>query len=79
VGRVRAASHRSKRITTSESLFAKYGVAGARDNEEIVNEDAGGEDLIALPAQTWLFFAGWMAAELRIVAEREGATGAAVG
>jgi hypothetical protein len=70
------ASHRRKRITTSEGLFRRYGVTAARDDEEIVNDDAGGEDVIALPADTWRFLAGWLAAELRIVAERDGRAGA---
>jgi hypothetical protein len=70
------ASHRRKRITTSEGLFRKYGVAAARTDEDIVSDDAGGEDVIALPARTWLFLAGWLAAELRIVAERDGRAGA---
>jgi hypothetical protein len=71
------ASHRRKRITTSKHLFKKYGVGEERSNEEIVADEAGGNDVIALHRETWLFLAGWMAAELRIVAEREGAAGAA--
>jgi hypothetical protein len=65
------ASDRRKRITTSEGLVRTYGVAAARSDEEIVAEDTGGEDVIALPARTWLVLAGWLAAALRIVAERD--------
>lgn len=54
-----------------------YGVGKERENKEIVADDEGGEDMIALLAETWLFLAGWMTAELPIVAEWEGPTGAA--
>jgi hypothetical protein len=73
------ASHGRKRITTSRGLFAKYGVGEAREDQEIVDEDTGGQDVIALPRQTWNVLAGYLAAELRIVAEREGPSGAAGG
>jgi hypothetical protein len=69
------ASHRRKRITTSRDLFVDYGVGKERENKEIVTDDEGGEDVITLPAETWLFLAEWMTAELRIVAEREDPAG----
>jgi hypothetical protein len=70
------ASDRRKRITTSEGLVRTYGVAAARSDEEILAEDTGGEDVIALPARTWLVLAGWLAAALRIAAERDRRAGA---
>jgi hypothetical protein len=41
-------------------LFKNFGVAAERSDDEIVADDNGGDDVIALPAETWLVLDGWL-------------------
>jgi hypothetical protein len=43
------ASFGRRRMTTSRDLFKRYGVAAVGSDEEIVAEDMGGEDTVAIP------------------------------
>ena len=66
-----------QRISPAKELFRRYGVAEVESDQEIVNEDAGGDEVIALPAQTWRALAGPRAGELQIIAEQGGREAAA--
>ena len=41
-------------------MFKNFGVAPERSDDEIVADDTGGDDGIALPAETWLVLDGWL-------------------
>ena len=71
------ATHGRQRIAPSKGLFERYGVAEVESDQEIVNEDAGGDDVIALPAETWRVLAGPLAGELQVIAEQGGREAAA--
>ena len=61
-------------ITWSQGVRERYGVRVVSD-EEIIAEDMGGEDVIALPAETWREVRD-RSEELLDVAERDGVVGA---
>lgn len=71
------ATHGRQRISPAKELFRRYGVANVETDQEIVEEDAGGADVIALPAETWRSLAGAPAGELQLVAEQGGRHAAA--
>ena len=54
---------RHKPITTSEDLFKNFGLAPERSDDEIVADDNGGDDVTALPGETWLVVLDGVAAE----------------
>lgn len=70
------AMHRRRTMTWSVGTRERYGVEVVTD-EEIVEEDLGGEDTIALPRDTWREIRN-RSDELLTAAERDGATGAAM-
>lgn len=47
------ASHGRKQVTFSRGLRQRYRLAEEESDEDIASADLGGEDLIALPAETW--------------------------
>jgi len=48
------ASHQRRQLTASRGLFERYGVRDSnRSDEELAGEDEGGDDLLALPVETW--------------------------
>lgn len=71
------ATHGRQRISPAKELFRRYGVAEVESDQEIVDEDAGGDEVIALPAETWSAIRGPLAGELQIVAEQGGRDAAA--
>ena len=71
------ATHGRQRISPAKELFRRYGVAEVETDQEIVNEDAGGDEVIALPSETWRSLAGPRAGELQIIAEQGGREAAA--
>jgi hypothetical protein len=72
-----AATHGRQRISPAKELFRRYGVDEVESDQEIANEDAGGDEVIALPAETWKVLAGPLAGELQIIAEQGGKEAAA--
>ena len=71
------ATHGRQRISPAKELFRRYGVAALETDQEIVNEDAGGAEVIALPSESWRSLAGRRAGELQIIAEQGGREAAA--
>lgn len=71
------ASHGRKQVTFSRGLRERYRLAEERSDEEIASEDLGGDDLIALPAETWRTVRN-QAEQLLSAAEVDGLSGAIV-
>ncbi|MDN5918665.1 MAG: protein rep [Pseudonocardia sp.] len=70
------AMHRRRTMTWAEGTRERYGVEVVTD-EEIVEEDMGGEDTLALPIETWKAIRN-RSEDLLAAAERDGVTGATV-
>jgi hypothetical protein len=69
------ASHQRKQLTASRGLFKRYGIREAdRSDEELAGEDEGGDDLLALPVETWRAIRDNVE-ELLIAARRDGLAG----
>ncbi|MFR9803647.1 protein rep [Pseudonocardia sp. RS010] len=69
-------AHRRRTLTWSQGTRERYGV-GEQTDEEIAQEDMGGDDTIGLPNETWRVVRHQAEALLE-VAERDGPLGAAV-
>jgi|SRR5689334_24069181 len=67
----------AQRISPAKELFRAYAVAEVETDQEIVNDDASGDEVIALPSDTWRSLAGPRAGELQIIAEQGGREAAA--
>ena len=71
------ASHQRKQLTASRGLYERYGITGGdREDQALVDEDEGGDDTIALPAESWASIRE-RAEEFLIAARRDGVDGAA--
>lgn len=70
------AMHRRRTMTWAQGTRERYGVEVVTD-EEIVEEDMGGDDTIALPAETWREIRD-RSEDLLAAAEADGVTGAVV-
>jgi hypothetical protein len=46
-------SHGRKQVTFSRGLRRRYRLAEEEPDEEVADRDMGGDDVIALPAETW--------------------------
>jgi hypothetical protein len=70
------ASHQRKQLTASRGLFKRYGITDAdRSDEQLADEDEGGDDLVALPPETWNAIRTNVE-ELLIATRRDGLPGA---
>jgi hypothetical protein len=75
--RYEQASRGHKQVTFSRGLRRRYRLAEEQEDQDIVDQDHGGEDLVVLPAATWSAVRG-CAEELLTAAERDGLPGVAV-
>lgn len=70
-----AASHGRRQLTWSRGVRERFALGAEDTDEEIAERDVGGDDLIALPAETWSVVRD-QAEDLLSAAERDGLTGA---
>jgi hypothetical protein len=69
------ASHARKQVTFSRGLRRRYRLAQEESDDEIADRDMGGDDMVALPAETWQAIRD-RAEQLLTTAEVDGLTGA---
>jgi hypothetical protein len=69
------ASHGRKQVTFSRGLHRRYRLVEEESDDEIADRDMGGEDVIALPAETWQAIRD-RAEQLLVAAEVDGLHGA---
>lgn len=68
------ASHGRKQVTFSRGLRRRYRLADEQEDQDIVDQDHGGNDLVVLPAATWTVVREH-AEQLLTAAEHDGLAG----
>lgn len=71
------ASHGRRQVTFSRGLRERYRLAVEESDEEIASEDMGGDDLVALPIETWRAVRG--RAEVLLSLAEQGGVDAVIG